>query len=128
MKAQNKTMKTISTSNWRPLRRALCTLLVGITALWAMPRNARAQIYVIQYGNGSVGEYDATTGAAINANFITGLSGPAELAVASVPEPSLLGSLALGSTAFIGMCILRSRRSLRSKFPILRGPPGDRSA
>jgi probable HAF family extracellular repeat protein len=28
-----------------------------------------------------------------------------------VPEPSLLGLLALGSTALVGMCILRSRRS-----------------
>lgn len=30
-----------------------------------------------------------------------------------VPEPSLLSLLALGSTALVGMCILRSRRSLR---------------
>src|SRR5271166_1738975 len=30
-----------------------------------------------------------------------------------VPEPSLLSLLALGSTSLIGMCILRSRRSLR---------------
>ena len=31
----------------------------------------------------------------------------------AVPEPSLLSLLALGSTSLIGMCILRSRRSLR---------------
>jgi len=30
-----------------------------------------------------------------------------------VPEPSILSLLALGSTALVGMCILRSRRSLR---------------
>ena len=36
-------MKTIITSNSRPLRRALCTLLVGVAALWAMPRSASAQ-------------------------------------------------------------------------------------
>lgn len=30
-----------------------------------------------------------------------------------VPEPSLFSLLALGSTALVGMCILRSRRSLR---------------
>ena len=60
-------MKTIMTSNWRPLRRALCTLLVGIAALWAMPIIARAQLL------DRAGEYNATTGATINANFITGL-------------------------------------------------------
>jgi len=58
-------MKTIVTSNWRSLRRALCTLLIGIAALWAMPGSARAQIYVSELGNNTVGEYDATTGAAI---------------------------------------------------------------
>lgn len=31
----------------------------------------------------------------------------------AVPEPSLLSLMALGSTSLIGMCILRSRRSLR---------------
>jgi WD domain, G-beta repeat len=40
------TMKTIIASNWRPLRRALCTLLLGIAALWAMPRSASAELYV----------------------------------------------------------------------------------
>ena len=72
MKAQNKTMKTITSSNWRPLPRALCTLLLAITALGAMPRSARAQLYVTTPAN-NVGEYNAITGAAINAQFITGL-------------------------------------------------------
>jgi len=72
MKAQNKTMKTIITSNWRPLRRALCIVLLCIAALWAMPRSAHAQLYVGQ--GATVGEYNATTGAAINASLITGLS------------------------------------------------------
>src|SRR5690348_731553 len=82
MKAQNKTVKTIITSNWRLLRRAVCTLLLGITALWAMPRSARAQVlYVSQGGDSIVGEYDATSGAAINANLITGLNRPVGLAL-----------------------------------------------
>src|SRR5208283_3357480 len=42
------TMKTIITSNSRPLYCALCTLLLGCAALWAMPRNASAQLYVSQ--------------------------------------------------------------------------------
>jgi len=79
-KAQNKTMKTIMTSKWRPLCRALCTLLLGIAALWAMPRSARAQLYVINQNSSAIGEYNATTGAIINAEFITvGINGPTAL-------------------------------------------------
>jgi YVTN family beta-propeller protein len=40
-------MKTIITSNSKPLRRALCTLLRYIAALWAMPRNALAQLLYV---------------------------------------------------------------------------------
>jgi len=58
MKAQNKTMKAISTSNSRPLRRALCTLLIPIAALWAMPRGAHAQSSFVIAHNGST---DPTT-------------------------------------------------------------------
>jgi hypothetical protein len=39
-------MKTIVTSNWRRLLRALCTLLFGIAALWTMPGSARAQLVI----------------------------------------------------------------------------------
>jgi PKD domain len=70
-------MKTIVGSNARPLCRALFyTLYLSIFAFWAMPRSARAQIYVSEFGTNTVGEYDATTGAAINANFITGVINP----------------------------------------------------
>ena len=44
--AQKKTMKTIVTSNWKLLLRALCTLLFGIAALWTMPGSARAQLKI----------------------------------------------------------------------------------
>ena len=104
-------MKTIITSNWRPLRRALCTLLLGIAMLWAMPRNARAQLlYVGQTGNSSVGEYNATTGAAINANFITGLNEPEGLAVAPVPEPSAWSMIAVGGAALLGIMLRKRHR------------------
>src|SRR5271165_6430237 len=66
-------MKPIMPSNWKVQCRVLCTLLLGIAALWAMPRSAHAQLYVST--GGTVGVYDATTGAAINAKLITGLSG-----------------------------------------------------
>jgi hypothetical protein len=48
-----------------------------------MPRSARAQLYVVEYYAGKVSEYDATTGAAINPNFIPGLSYPLGLALSS---------------------------------------------
>jgi hypothetical protein len=64
-------MKPIMPFEWKAQRRVLWTLLLGVTALWAMPRSTRAQLYVSD-SNG-VGEYNATTGAAVNANFITGL-------------------------------------------------------
>jgi hypothetical protein len=78
-------MKTTPTSNWRPLLGALCAFPIAAAALWAMPRNACAQLYVIEFAGspliGVVGKYDAKTGAAINASFITGLSNPQGLAV-----------------------------------------------
>jgi hypothetical protein len=81
--ARRSTMKTIIISMGRPLRCALCTALIVIAALWALPGSARAQLYASQGSvGGTVGEYDAVTGAAINASFITGLSFPNGLAVA----------------------------------------------
>jgi hypothetical protein len=77
LSAWSKNMKTIVGSNARPLCRALLyTLFLCISAFWAMPRSARAQIYVSEFGTNTVGEYDATTGAAINTNFITGVINP----------------------------------------------------
>src|SRR5271166_6737806 len=69
----------LKSNSWVPYR-ALSMLLVGMAALWAIPRSARGQIYVSN-GFDRVGKYDATTGAAINANFITGLSQPTGLAL-----------------------------------------------
>ena len=65
-------MKTNCTPNWRPLPRALSTILLGAATLWAMPRSADAQLYVGQTAAGIVSEYNATTGAPMSPNFITG--------------------------------------------------------
>ena len=46
-----------------------------------MARTARAQLYVSQLGILTVSEYNAATGAAINAHLITRLSTPTRLAV-----------------------------------------------
>jgi hypothetical protein len=62
------------------MRRALCILLLGIVALWAMLRSARGQPYVSQDGDSILGKYNATTDVAINADFlIMGLDGPTAL-------------------------------------------------
>jgi glucose/arabinose dehydrogenase len=78
-------MKTSITSNLRPLLRAFQAFLIAIAVLLAMPRDARAQLYFTSRPVGSaigvVSEYDATTGAVINASLITGLSNPGGLAV-----------------------------------------------
>jgi hypothetical protein len=59
----------------RTLCRALDTLLLCIAALWVMPRSVCGRsMSPIQHRHG--GEYDATTGAVINANLITGLGIP----------------------------------------------------
>ena len=105
------TMKTIITSHWRPLRRAVCTLLLGIAALWAMSRSAHAQLYVGSGVNlsfvsqGTVIEYNAATGALIDATLITGL-GP----LGAYPP----GVAVSGNTLFVGSSFnfppLRSQR------------------
>ncbi len=59
-------------------KRYLPLLFAAVVTLAAIliPASVRAQLYVGDQGNNSVGTYDATTGAAVNANFITGLSSP----------------------------------------------------
>ena len=78
-------MNALSESNVRNRSHGLALILIAVTAVWAMPRNACAQLYIAQQGagerSGVVREYDAATGDAINANFITGLNYPFGLAV-----------------------------------------------
>ena len=57
-------------------------------------------LFVINFNGGTIGEYDATTGATINASLVSGLSNPAYIAVVTdVPEPGSLCLLALGGGA-----------------------------
>jgi WD40 repeat protein len=69
-------MKISSIVNRRLLFRALSVFLIAGAGLLAVPKRADAQLYVTQVQAGTVGEYNATTGAVINASFITGLSAP----------------------------------------------------
>jgi hypothetical protein len=66
-------MKTTTPSNWRALLRALSAFLIAVAALLAMPKNARAQVYVVRSADGVVSKYNPRTGATINASFIAGL-------------------------------------------------------
>src|SRR5437016_400093 len=63
--------------------RVLAGLFLSAIALCILSNSARAQLYVSQQGNGTVGKYDATTGAAVNASFITGTYFPVSLALLS---------------------------------------------
>jgi hypothetical protein len=60
-------------------------------------------LFVSNYASGTVGEYNATTGAVMNASFLTGLDYPQGLAVASVPEPSPWSMIAVGGVALLGV-------------------------
>jgi hypothetical protein len=88
-------MKTRITSNLRPLLRAAYLFPIVIAALWAMPRNARAQLYVTQAG-GLVSEYNATTGKLIKAKFIKGLYVPVGLAVSDKDNVLFVTSVTTG--------------------------------
>jgi hypothetical protein len=69
------------TSDLPSLLRAFYASLIAIVALSGMARTARAQLYVSQLGILTVSEYNATTGAPLNANLITRLRTPSRLAV-----------------------------------------------
>jgi hypothetical protein len=72
----------MKTSNWRPTGPGLCTLILTIAMLGAMPISVRAQfIYVSLPHSNTVGEYSAA-GAATNVKLITtGLDRPIWVAV-----------------------------------------------
>src|SRR5258708_4069479 len=60
--------------------RALSTLLLAVTALWALPA-AGANLFVANFNGNTIGEYNATTGATVNAALVSGLTTPTGIAV-----------------------------------------------
>ena len=54
--------------------RMILSGLVASVALCALPGTARAQIFEANFSSGTIGEYNATTGATINASPVSGLS------------------------------------------------------
>ena len=76
---KEQTLKRSITSNWSPLLRAFCPFLIAIAVLLAMPRNARAQLYVTNdsvNSPGFVSEYDANTGARLTLTSSWGCKTP----------------------------------------------------
>ena len=67
-------------------------------------------LFVAEFGGNKIGAYDAVTGTAINASFITGLNGPTYFAVlgGAIPEPSTYATLA--GLAALGFATFRRRR------------------
>jgi 6-phosphogluconolactonase (cycloisomerase 2 family) len=116
-------MKTSSASNRWALLAAFYAFLIGIAALWAAPRNARAQLYVTNRpggGAGVVSEYDAQTGDLINANFITGLHNP--LALALREDTLFVSNQATGT---IGKYDAKTGAAINPGFIIGLKSPGD---
>src|SRR5205809_7405195 len=77
-------MKTNTKSDSGPLSRAFAPLLFAAVAaaLCLIPVTSRAEIFVTNSNNNTIGEYNATTGATINSSFISsGLNVPGGIAL-----------------------------------------------
>ena len=84
----------------RSLRNFLVVVLaLGLACFALLPGTVRAQggDLFVAYGfpTGTVGKYDATTGAPLNATLISGLNNLTGIAVVSAPDPSCTGTLLL---------------------------------
>ena len=81
-----------------------------VAALGLLTLPAHAQIFVANSSNNTVGEYNASNGAAINASFITGLGSPRFIAIESVPEPA--AGAALAALGALGLALRRRMQPL----------------
>jgi DNA-binding beta-propeller fold protein YncE len=77
-------MKTGITSNWRSLSCAFHALLIAITTLCTLPRNAHAQLYVASPSKAVnlVSKFSETRGDPLKIAFIVTVDGPWGLALA----------------------------------------------
>ena len=89
------------------LRSFVVTGLTICAALWTIPETVSGQIYVANYGSGTIGEY-TTAGATVNASLVSGLNEPEYLDVETVPEPSTLALAALGGLSLLRLLRRRS--------------------
>lgn len=75
-----------------------------------------SSLFIANSGNGTIGEYDIMTGAAINPSFIAGLNSPSYIAFGSgtvIPEPSTYAVLA--GVGALAMALLRRRQRAQSE-------------
>jgi hypothetical protein len=85
---------------------ARSTFASGLNGPWGLAFNSAGDLFVVEGGySGNI--YEFTPGG-VESTFASGLSGPLGLAFQPVPEPSALGLLAVGATAFL----VRRRRNL----------------
>jgi hypothetical protein len=85
--------------------RLILSGLAASAVLCAMPGVARAQIFVTNFGAGTIGEY-TTSGATVNPALVSGLNGPIGIAIvsASVLDASSTWTLMLiALTATFGL-------------------------
>jgi hypothetical protein len=69
---------------------------------------------VVNNGNSTIGEYNASNGTAINASLVSGLAGPSMIAFApaAVPEPASITMLVIGIADLAGYRGWRRRQPL----------------
>lgn len=65
----------------QPTTRILLKTVLALFLGSLLTAAAYGQIYVANFGTGTIGKYDATTGAAINASLVSGLNGPIGIAL-----------------------------------------------
>ena len=83
-------------------------LVTGRNPPFGVALDAVGNLYVSDDNTGTIGEYSASTGIAINANWVTGLGDPAGIAIALVPEPSSF--ILLGMVCGFGCVAYRWRK------------------
>ncbi|HTQ29916.1 MAG TPA: hypothetical protein VMI53_01785 [Opitutaceae bacterium] len=70
----------VASSRLHFCRRLLPSSIALAFVLVAMPAVVHAQVFVADYGNGTIGEY-TTSGATVNASLVSGLPNPTDIAV-----------------------------------------------
>jgi hypothetical protein len=90
------------------------TFLTGFGFATGVGLGGTGGLFVTDYSHGTVGLFDAATGATINSSLITGLTHPFAVSVLAIPEPATYG-LAAGLGAMALAVYLRRARRVSSE-------------